>query len=190
MGNELSGMSSVDINGVSTSYEEYGDGRPLVVLHGANSDHQLWAEQLQPLTDSFSLLAYDLCGHGQSDGSTHESYTMDRYADDLATLIDTFDLERPTVCGLSMGGMIGYHFAATYPEHLSALATLGAPTPQTFSLAERLMRVEAAKLLTPVMGNDPVMQGVNWHPSRSSATLPPSIWTTESRDANLMRVHQ
>ncbi|MFC6954865.1 alpha/beta hydrolase [Halorubellus litoreus] len=155
-------MSSVEINGVSTYYEEYGDGPPLVVLHGATSDHQLWAEQLQPLTDSLRVIVYDLRGHGQSEGSTHKRYTIERYADDLAAFIDTLGLERPTVCGLSTGGMIGYQFAANYPEQLSALATVGAPTPQTFTLGERLTRVDVAKLLTPIMGNDRLMRTIDW----------------------------
>lgn len=41
-------MGTIETNGVTTYYEEYGEGQPIVFLHGANSDHQVWAEQLQP----------------------------------------------------------------------------------------------------------------------------------------------
>lgn len=67
-------MATVTTNGIETYYEEYGEGKPLVVLHGGNSDHILWAELLQPLTDEYRVLVYDLRGHGQSDGSEHDAY--------------------------------------------------------------------------------------------------------------------
>jgi pimeloyl-ACP methyl ester carboxylesterase len=58
--------------------------------------------------------------------------------------------------------MIGYTFAATRPEQLSGLVTLGAPTPQTFSFGERLLRVEVTRLITPVMGNERLMSAFQW----------------------------
>jgi len=155
-------MPVVEANGTSTYYEEYGEGKPLVFVHGANSDHQIGAEQLRPLSDEYRLIVYDLRGHGQTEAPTQESYPIDLYAEDLTALIDALELENPVVCGLSLGGMIGYRFAARYPDELSALVTVGAPTPRTFSLRERLYRVEFTKLITPLMGNRRVIEGITW----------------------------
>ncbi|MFT4890649.1 MAG: 3-oxoadipate enol-lactonase [Halobacteriales archaeon] len=162
-------MPTVQTNGVNTYYEEFGDGPPVIFLHGATGDHRIWAEQLQPLAEDFTVLVYDLRGHGRTSGSEHQVYSMELYAEDLAAFIDALELDEPAVCGLSMGGMIGYQFAATYPEKLCSLVTLGAPTPRTFSVRERLMRVEIAKLLTPVMGNERIMRGFTWIAERASS---------------------
>jgi 3-oxoadipate enol-lactonase len=155
-------MPTVTANGVETYYEEYGEGPPIVFLHGAVSDHRLWAEQMQPLTDEYTVIAYDCRGHGRTDGSEHDAYTIDLYADDLAAFIDAVDLDRPTICGLSMGGMIGYTYAAKYPEQLSALVTLGAPTPQLFSVTERIQRTVLPRIVNPIMENERIMGGVFW----------------------------
>lgn len=126
-------MSDVETNGIQTYYEDYGDGRPIVVLHGTTADHQVWAEQLQPLTDDYRVVLYDLRGHGKTGRSVLNRYTVDTYVDDLAAFIEALDVDRPTVLGHSLGGMIGYAFADSYPERLSDLIAVGAMTPENFS---------------------------------------------------------
>ena len=155
-------MPTVETNGIETYYEEYGEGVPIVCLHGADSDHQLFAEQFEPLADDARIIVYDLRGHGQTGESNKDMYSVDLYTQDLAALVDELGLESPIICGLSLGGMIGYTFAATRPEQLSGLVTLGAPTPQTFSFGERLLRVEVTRLITPVMGNERLMSAFQW----------------------------
>lgn len=155
-------MPTVQTNGIETYYEEYGDGTPIVFLHGAVSDHQLWAEQAQPLTDEYTVIVYDLRGHGRTGGSDHGSYTIDLYAEDLASLIEELELDRPVICGLSMGGWIGYEFATTYPDQLSALITLGAATPQTFSYSERIQKQVLLRAVRPLVGRERVMEGLEW----------------------------
>lgn len=155
-------MPTVETNGIDTYYEEYGDGPPIVFLHGANSDHQLWAEQARPLADEYTVVVYDLRGHGRTGGSDHDAYTVDLYAADLAALVESLELDRPAICGLSLGGMIGYTFAADYPDHLSTLITLGASTPRTFSVSERIQRVYLLRVALPFMGNERVVRGLLW----------------------------
>lgn len=155
-------MPTVETNGIETYYEDYGEGQPIVVLHGATADHQVWAEQLQPLTDDYRILLYDLRGHGKTGGSDHDRYTIDMYVDDLAAFIDTLDLDRPIVLGHSMGGMISYTFAGEYPELLSALATVGAMTPEQFSIKERVSMGAMTNIVYPLMGNERVLTASMW----------------------------
>lgn len=156
-------MPTVETNGIETYYEDYGSGQPIVVLHGATADHQVWAEQLQPLTDDYRVILYDLRGHGKTGGSDLDRYTVDTYADDLAAFIDALGLDQPVVLGHSLGGMIGYAFADAYPEKLSALITIGSVTPETFSKKEWLLRdVVASRLLFPIMGNERIYNAYNW----------------------------
>jgi pimeloyl-ACP methyl ester carboxylesterase len=155
-------MPTVEMNGVETYYEDYGNGQPIVVLHGANANHQAWAEQLQPLTDDYRVILYDLRGHGKTGESDLDKYTIDMYGDDLAAFIEALDLNQPIVLGHSLGGMIGYAFADTHPEKLSGLITVGSTTPETFSRKEWLFRTLSIRLLFPIMGNERVYNAAVW----------------------------
>jgi pimeloyl-ACP methyl ester carboxylesterase len=155
-------MPTVETNGIETYYEDYGSGTPIVVLHGATANHQTWAEQLKPLTDEYRILTYDLRGHGNTGGSDYDRYTLDMYVEDLAAFIDSLHLTEPVVLGHSMGGMIGYAFADAYPRRLSALITVGAMTPETFSTKERLYREVFTRVLMPLMGNERVVNVAQW----------------------------
>lgn len=155
-------MPWVETNGIETYYHDYGTGQPLIVLHGATADHQAWAEQLQPLTDEFRVLLYDLRGHGKTGGSDREHYTVDTYADDLTAFIDALDLDQPVVLGHSWGGMIGYTFAADHPDQLTALITVGSMTPHSFSKKEWVYKSVITRVLTPAMANERLRNGVQW----------------------------
>lgn len=158
-------MPPLSTNGIQTYYEERGTGPPVIFLHGAFSDHRLWAEQTKPLTDDYRVIVYNLRGHGRTGGSTVESYSMDVYVEDLHALITSLDLDRPTVCGLSMGGMIAQRYAATHPEFITALCTVGAVTSDTLSVTEWLERrvwLKAIEALSNVVGRDRVLPLVTW----------------------------
>lgn len=155
-------MPTIETNGIQTYYDDYGDGRPIVVLHGATADHQVWAEQLQPLTDDYRVILYDLRGHGKTGGSELDRYTLDTYVDDLAAFIDAIGLSQPVVLGHSLGGMISYRFAAEHPGNLSALITVGARTPEMFSTRERLLKTANDRVLMPLMGNERMLNAVMW----------------------------
>lgn len=155
-------MPTVETNDISTYYEEYGSGPPLVVAHGATADHQAWAEVLQPLADDFRVLLYDLRGHGRTPGSPHDKYTPKMYADDLAAFIEALELDEPAILGHSLGGMIGYTFADRHPEKLSALITVGSRTPQVFTKGEWMSNNVFSPIFTPLMGNERIRNGFEW----------------------------
>ncbi|MFB6254176.1 MAG: alpha/beta fold hydrolase, partial [Halobacteriaceae archaeon] len=155
-------MPWVKTNDLEIYYEDYGSGDPIIVLHGGLSDHQVWAEQLQPLSDSFRILPIDLRGHGKTGGTDQDRYTIDTYVTDLRAVIDELALDKPVVLGHSFGGMIGYLFAKEYPDRLSALITVGGATPQTFSKREWLIRYGVPKVITPVISNERIMNGIIW----------------------------
>lgn len=68
------------------------------------------------------MIAIDLPGHGLSSSPEDpERYSLDRFADDLAHVLDNLDVERATVLGYSMGGRAALRFAIKHPERLSAL---------------------------------------------------------------------
>jgi len=79
--------------------------KPIIFLHGFPYDHQMWENQISALKNDYLCIAYDLRGLGKSfigDGQ----YPLEFFVDDLFKIITELNLEKPIVCGLSMGGYI------------------------------------------------------------------------------------
>ena len=101
---------------------ESGDGPALVLLHGFTGSSETW-NFLRPSLDSlYRVIAVDLPGHGRSSSPQSASrYSHERFADDLATVLESLEIERAAVLGYSMGGRAALRFAIAHPHRLSAL---------------------------------------------------------------------
>jgi pimeloyl-ACP methyl ester carboxylesterase len=151
-------MPSIESNGVETYYEAYGDGPPVILLHGAGMDGRLWAEQARPLADEYHLVVPDLRGHGRTGGSSREDYSIDLFADDVRALADTLDVGSPVVVGHSMGAFVALVYAAHHTDVCAGFATLGGEVPEPLSLGERIESYRPALVdgLAPIVGRDRV----------------------------------
>jgi pimeloyl-ACP methyl ester carboxylesterase len=100
-----------------------GSGPPLVFLHGYPDNLQIWCAMLPRLADRFTVIAFDWPGMGWSDawpGGTTPMHQADRLRD----LLDAWNIERPGVVGLDMGGQPALVFAARYPQRVRALVVM------------------------------------------------------------------
>lgn len=129
----------VDVDGPEFAF---ADGhyvrRPVIILlHGGpGPDHRslkLWAE---PLTDTAQLVYVDQRGHGLSDRSVPDRWTIDNWADDVARLVEVLGFERPVLLGGSFGGAVAQRAALRHPEAFRSLILL--------STAARFDRVRIA----------------------------------------------
>lgn len=103
-----------------TSLEGPLDGPLLVLGNSLGTASSIWDPQLPALRRRFRVLRYELPGHG---GSAAEPgpYTLDQLGAMVLALLDDFDFERTSYCGISLGGMIGMWLAANAPDRVSAL---------------------------------------------------------------------
>src|SRR2546425_1661392 len=95
-----------------------GEGAPLLFVHGFPFDHTMWRHQLGSL-DGWRRIAPDLRGVRAST-APGGGYTMARYADDLAAVLDALRIERATVCGQSLGGYIVFELLRRHPDRVGA----------------------------------------------------------------------
>lgn len=109
------------INDFRMSYDDIGQGRPMVFIHGYPLNRAIWTPQVEHLSKRYRLILPDLRGHGDSE-ATPGPYTMDLLADDLTSLIQALHIRQPVIlCGLSMGGYVALAFARRHPELLAGL---------------------------------------------------------------------
>ncbi len=103
-----------------TEYRTSGSGPWVVLAHCLGSSMDLWKHQVGPLGHDFSLLLYDLRGQGRS-GNPGISYSIGDLADDLTRLLDELSIERASIVGLSMGGMVAQSLAARHGDRVDKL---------------------------------------------------------------------
>lgn len=81
--------------------------QPIIFVHGFPYDHSMWDRQVEYLNQNYFCITYDIRGLGSSfvgDGQ----YTMEKYAEDLFMIISELNLNKPILCGLSMGGYLSF----------------------------------------------------------------------------------
>ncbi|HZA74067.1 MAG TPA: alpha/beta hydrolase [Propionibacteriaceae bacterium] len=113
-------MEVVEADGLRIAYERIGEGRPLVLVHGAAEDSRVWQPQLADLADEFTVVAWDEPGAGRS-SDLPEGMTLTGFADALAALIESLRLGPAHVAGLSWGGTVVLEL---YRRHSALVATL------------------------------------------------------------------
>ena len=112
----------INVNGISVAYNDEGkmDGPAIIFVHGFPFDKSMWDLQMESLKEDFRVIAYDIRGHGSSEAG-NENFSIDIFTNDLLFLMDALEVEKPILCGLSMGGYIALNAIGKFPQHFSAL---------------------------------------------------------------------
>src|SRR5438874_13591100 len=114
-------MSVIEANGVRLHYEIRGEGPLLVFVHGMCGRGAVWDGQVERLSDQFTCVTYDRCGHGSSsDGEQPHSVAL--HGDDFAALTKALGLPPVLYVGSSGGARIGVDVVLRYPELLTGAA--------------------------------------------------------------------
>ncbi|GHF50030.1 non-heme chloroperoxidase [Amycolatopsis bartoniae] len=111
-------------------YEDHGDGRPVVLVHGYPLDGRSWERQERVLLAAgYRVIAYDRRGFGKS-GKPVIGYDYDTFAADLATLLDHLDLTGIVLGGFSMGtGEVTRYLGRYGSERVAKAVMFGAIPP-------------------------------------------------------------
>jgi 3-oxoadipate enol-lactonase len=117
-------MKIIDVNGISVRYKVEGQGPWVTLSHSLTCDLTMWDELAVALAPTFTVLRYDTRGHGGTglgNSAPEGAYSFAQLTADLTGLLDALNIERTHFVGLSMGGMIGQHFALAAPQRLNGL---------------------------------------------------------------------
>jgi 3-oxoadipate enol-lactonase len=119
--------------GVVVAYDDqwfgapWGDGEPIVLLHGVAESHVAWQQWVPYLSGRFRVIRPDLPGFGQSPLPASYSCATPEVASDMIRLLDALKIDRFHLVGAKIGGSTALQLAADHPERVKTLAVFGTP---------------------------------------------------------------
>jgi len=114
------------VNGIKVYYEVYGEGKPLVLLHGAFMTIETnWGQLIPELSKTRKVIAVELQGHGRTPFSDRK-LSHATLASDVAGVMDHLKIDSADVAGFSFGGAVAYQFAIQNPKRLRKLVIISA----------------------------------------------------------------
>ncbi len=111
-------------NGINVYYEVYGDGKPIVLLHGAYYTIELnWGQLIPELAKTRKVIAIELQGHGHTAYSDRK-LSRATLASDVEKVMDYLKIDSADIAGYSFGGQVAYQFAIQSPKRLRKLVII------------------------------------------------------------------
>ena len=122
---------------------------PLVFIHGVGLDRKMWEPQIKSLND-YSIIAYDLLGHGRTPCGKKE-ITLNDFSNQLNDLIKFLKVDKINLIGFSLGSLIALDFATKFQDKLKSLTVIGTTYKRTTEQRSLVIeRFEQAKLNMPI----------------------------------------
>lgn len=126
------------VNGIHMAYEEIGEGKPLILIHGLTGNKETMLPFVDLLGEGRKYILVDVRGHGNSDKPS--SYTLKDHGDDIAGLIKYLGYEKADVLGYSMGSYIGLLLGEKYSDLIDHLILLASKPDGKTSSVERIVK--------------------------------------------------
>lgn len=118
-------------DGTRIHYEDQGQGRPLVLIHGWTFSGRFFDRNVPALAEHARVVTVDLRGHGDSDKPKH-GYRIARLAKDLYDLLEALDLHEVTVLGWSLGCPVIWSYLELFGTHRVSAAVFTEQTPRQY----------------------------------------------------------
>ncbi|WP_342431530.1 alpha/beta hydrolase [Neobacillus sp. FSL H8-0543] len=115
--------NSVNLNGITVSYNEKGKGSPIVLLHGFCGSNGYWDNVIKKLSEHYRVIALDLPGHGES-ANLEGTGTIEDIADHIKDVLYYLNVPQVTMFGHSLGGYITLAFAEKYIQMVNGFSLI------------------------------------------------------------------
>jgi esterase len=130
----------LNVKGLCLHYLDWGDRRlrPVLLLHGFMAHAHVWDDFAQTFRTRYHVIALDQRGHGDSQWSEDEAYSLDDHFSDIANFIEVLDLKGLILLGHSMGGRNALFYTACHPQNVDKLVLVDARPANSVKASERL----------------------------------------------------
>ena len=143
MSNNLEIGKSILANGIQTNYHEYGQGEPVLLIHGSGPGVTSWANwrlTIPALAENFHVIAPDIVGFGYTERPADVQYNMETWLNHIFGFLDALGIEITHIVGNSFGGGLALAMAIRAPQRVGRLVLMGS-AGLPFTLTEGLDRV-------------------------------------------------
>lgn len=121
---KLTDSGYADVNGLKMYYEVYGEGKPLVLLHGSFMNIPLnWTNIIPMFAGNRKVIVAEMQAHGRTKDIARE-FSYENMADDVSGLLKHLKIDSADVLGYSMGAGVAFQFAVRHPAQLRRLVIL------------------------------------------------------------------
>lgn len=183
-----------NVNGLKMYYEVYGEGKPIVLLHGSYMNIPLnWSNIIPLLAKDRKVIVTELQGHGRTRDIKRE-LSFEGMADDVSELLRHLKIDSADVLGYSMGGGVAYQVAIRHPKQVRRLIILSGayahngwwPEVEAMfgSFTADMFRGSPIEQAYTSMGNDPAHFS-DFVKKVISIDLKPYDWTKEVKEIKL-----
>ena len=117
-------MNKFAIDDRQMAYLDVGQGPVVVFGHSYLWDSQMWAPQVEQLSQSYRCIVPEFWGHGESDFAPQATRALKDYAQQVLALLDHLAIEECVLVGLSVGGMWGTELVALAPQRIKGLVLM------------------------------------------------------------------
>ena len=136
-------------NGIKVYYEVYGEGKPILLLHGAYLTIGMnWGQLIPELAKTRKIIALELQGHGHTAYSDRK-LSLQTLASDVEKVMDYLKIDSADIAGYSFGGQVAYQFAIQSSKRLKKLIIISAV--KSTSELPRWMKVAGALYLNKLL---------------------------------------
>lgn len=118
------------VNEIELYYEIYGDGQPMILLHGGVGAIEMFGPILPTLAENRQVIGVDLQAHGRT-VDIDRPMAYEAMADDVAALIEYLDIDKADVMGFSLGGGVALQTAIRHPARVRKLVAVSCPCKRT-----------------------------------------------------------
>ena len=121
---DRSGMAAV--NGIRIWYAVFGQGEPVIFIHGAMGSSNYWGLQVPAVARHYQVIVLDSRGQGRTTWNSEPPLSFHLMASDVLGVMDALHIPKAALVGWSDGGIIGLDIAIHHPERLTKLFAFGA----------------------------------------------------------------
>jgi pimeloyl-ACP methyl ester carboxylesterase len=115
-----------EVNGIKLYHEIYGQGEPLVLIHGGLTTIGEMQGWVQPLAKTRQVIAVELQGHGRT-ADKDRPMSFATMGDDIAALLDHLKIPKADLVGHSFGGTTAIRAAIQHPDKIRRLVVISSP---------------------------------------------------------------
>ncbi|NOK58345.1 MAG: alpha/beta hydrolase [Chloroflexi bacterium AL-W] len=119
-------MSIMVIDRQVVHYEVFGQGQPVLFLHGWLGSWRYWYPTIEHVSEHFRAYSFDFWGFGESRRQQTQA-SIQNYSDQVIRFLDEMGIDKVTLIGHSMGGMVALKTAINHPKRIGRVAAVGAP---------------------------------------------------------------